>query len=131
MNTFFQAIGISMIAVVLYLFVGKQNKDFAVLVSLGACCAIILLSGNYLDGVLTFISELKEIGNINISFFQVLLKSVGIGIISEIAMLICADSGNGALGKTIQVMSVCTILWISMPLFSALIDLLNQILGEL
>ena len=120
-----------MIAVVLYLFVGKQNKDFAVLVSLGACCAIILLSGNYLDGVLTFISELKEIGNINISFFQVLLKSVGIGIISEIAMLICADSGNGALGKTIQVMSVCTILWISMPLFSALIDLLNQILGEL
>lgn len=119
-----------MITVVLYLFLQKQNKDIAVLVSLAACCVIMAFAGFYLDAVISFISELKVIGNLNSTFLSVLLKAVGIGLIAEIAALICADAGNAALGKTIHIMAVGAILWTALPLLSGLVDLIHQILGE-
>ncbi len=130
MDTIFKTVGIAMITVVLYLFLQKQNKDIAVLVSLAACCVIMAFAGFYLDAVISFISELKVIGNLNSTFLSVLLKAVGIGLIAEIAALICADAGNAALGKTIHIMAVGAILWTALPLLSGLVDLIHQILGE-
>ena len=125
----FKIVGIAMTTVVLYLFLEKQNKAIAILVSLAACCAITAFAGQYLDAVLAFIQDLKDLGNLNEAFLRVLLKSVGIGLIAEIAALICADSGNAALGKTIHILAVGAILWIALPLLSELIELMNQILG--
>lgn len=130
MDTIFKTVGIAMVTVVLYLFLQKQNKDIAVLVSLAACCVIMAFAGFYLDAVISFISKLKVIGNLNSTFLEVLLKAVGIGLIAEIAALICADAGNSALGKTIHIMAVGAILWTALPLLSGLVDLINQILGE-
>ena len=48
----------------------------------------------------------------------------------EITSLICTDAGNAALGKSVQILATCGILWLSIPLFTSLIDLLNKILGE-
>lgn len=126
----FKVVGIAMTCVVLYLFLEKQNKDIAVLVSLAACCAVTVLAMSYLDTVLDFIWDLTRIGQLNNSFLKVLLKSVGIGLIGEISTLVCNDAGNSALGKTIQIVSVCIILWTAIPLLSELMNLINQILGE-
>jgi stage III sporulation protein AD len=126
----FKVVGIAMTCVVLYLFLEKQNKDIAVLVSLAACCAVTVLAISYLDEVLDFIWDLTRIGQLNNSFLKVLLKSVGIGLIGEISTLVCNDAGNSALGKTIQIVSVCIILWTAIPLLSELMNLINQILGE-
>lgn len=130
MDTIFKTVGIAMVTVVLYLFLQKQNKDIAVLVTLAACCMITAFAGFYLERVMSFITELKVVGSLNSAFLDVLLKAVGIGLIAEIAALICADSGNSALGKSIQIIAVAAILWIALPLLSGLIDLINQILGE-
>lgn len=130
MESIFKVIGIAMTTIVLYLFLEKQNKDFAVLLSLAACCAVSVLALNYLDTVLAFLGDLKAVGNLNDSFLRVLFKSVGIGLIAEIAALICADAGNAALGKTIQIAAIGVILCTALPLLSELLELMNQILGE-
>ena len=119
-----------MVTVVLYLFLQRQNRDIAVLVSLAACCVITAFAAYYLETIISFISELKVIGNLNSTFLVVLLKAVGIGLIAEIAALICTDAGNSALGKTIHIIAVAAILCTALPLLSGLIDLINQILGE-
>ncbi len=130
MNIIFKIVGIAMTSVVLYLFLEKQNKDIAVLVSLAACCAITVLAVYYLDSVLAFIWDLKAIGRLDDSFIRVLLKAVGIGLVGEIAALLCSDAGNSALGKMIQISTVGAILWTALPLLSAILELMNQILGE-
>jgi len=130
MDIIFKTVGIAMATVVLSLFLAKQNKDVAVLVSLAACCAIMVFAGHYLETILSFIRNLKVLGNLNDSFLRILLKSVGIGLIAEIAALICADAGNSALGKTIQITAIGAILWTALPLLSELIEMMSQILGE-
>lgn len=130
MTTFLQACGGVLIAVILILTLGSQGKEMGSLLGLFVCSIVILLALRYLQPVLNLIRQLQGIGDLDYSMIGILLKVVGIGLISEIAALICADAGNAALGKTLQLLSASVILWLSIPLFEELTALLQRILGE-
>lgn len=130
MTTFLQACGGVLIAVILILTLGGHGKEMGSLLGLFVCCMVILLALRYLQPVLDLIRQLQGIGDLDYTMIGILLKVVGIGLISEIAALICADAGNAALGKTLQLLSASVILWLSIPLFEELTALLQRILGE-
>ena len=60
-----------------------------------------------------------------------LLKIVGICFTAEIASLICEDSGNAALGKALQSLAGAVILYLSLPMLTKLLDLVEGILENL
>ena len=86
---------------------------------------------SYFQEIFEFIKSLENLGNLNHNFINILFKAVGIGILSEITILICTDSGNSALGKVIQLLSTAIILWICIPLFTELMELVKTILSNL
>ena len=61
--------------------------------------------------------------------FDILLKSVAVSVICEIASLICTESGYASLGKVLQNAGIALILYLSLPLFSELLDLVSELLG--
>lgn len=85
----------------------------------------------HLGPVLRFLGELESLGNLRGDMLGILLKAVGIGLLSEIAAVICSDSGNTGLGKMIQLIGSVVVLWLSIPVFRSLLDLVQTILGEL
>ena len=121
----------ALIAIVLHQVVSKQSKHIAVLLALAACCFILGAAIESLEPVFAFFNRLQSIGNLDADMITVLLKAVGIGLLAEIASGICTDAGNSAIGKAIQLMAVSVILLISLPLFSGLIELMEDILGNL
>ena len=131
MEQFFQALAGCMAAVILWIVLSRQGKEYALLLSIGACCLIIVVMLRFLDPVLKLLRQLQQIGNLQQEWLGVLLKAVGIGLVTEIGTLICNDAGNGALGKTLQLLGTAAVLWLSIPLVSSLIELLEQILGGL
>lgn len=128
MNDFIKAAAIALIAVILSLILAKYNKDISVLLVTAVCAVIVIVAMNYMHPVIDFFRKLKLIGKIDSELFGVLLKAVGIGLLSEITGLICTDSGNGALAKTLQILSTAVIIWISLPLFNSLLQLVEKIL---
>ena len=84
---------------------------------------------SYLKPIVDFLKSLQVLGQLNWEMVQILLKTVGIGLITEITALICTDMGNASLGKSLQILSVAVILWLSLPLFQRLLDLLDAVLG--
>ena len=129
MGGFLQACGGALIAVILYLTLGKQGKDLGIVLTVGACCMILLLGLQYLQPVMELLSQLECIGALDGNLVKILLKAAGIGFLSEIACLVCTDAGNSALGKALQIVGSCTVLWLSVPLFRGLLELLQKILG--
>ena len=119
-----------MLTVILCLALGKQGKETGLLLTLGVCCMIGVLTLTYLRPVVDFIYELQSIGQLDSGMLEILLKAVGIGLIGEIASLICADAGNAALGKALQLLSAAVILWLAIPLLTQLLKLIQQLLGE-
>ena len=120
----------ALITVILGLTLRQQGKDVALLLSIAVCCMVIAAGISYLSPVLDFIRQLQENTGIDPQFVRILLKSVGIGLIAEIAGLICTDAGNAALGKTIQILSTAVILWLALPLMGALLELVRKIMEE-
>ena len=130
MDVILKAAALAMICVILYLVLSKQSKDFAILLTLAASCAILVTAAGYLSPIFDFFRYLQSLSNMDSQLVEIMLKTTGIGIVTELAAMICSDAGNTALGKTIQMLSTVIILWISLPLFSNLIELVNKLLGE-
>ena len=130
MDIFFQATAAVLLTVILYLTLNGQNKELALLLTLAICCLVIIVAGRFIQPVVVFLEELQKAGQLDNSYLSVLLKVVGIAFLTEVASLVCTDAGNGTLGKTLQMLGTCVILWLSIPLLDALLALIQDILGE-
>ena len=130
MGPFLQATGGILVAVILWIVLSKQGKEFSLAVSVLGCCLVLILMGSYLDPVLDLVNRLEQLAGLQQEWISVMIKAVGIGLVVEIGSLICADVGNAALGKTLQITGTIVVLWLSVPLMTGLLDLLERILGE-
>lgn len=130
MTLFWQGAAAVLVAVVLLLTLGKQGKEAGMLLSLAVCCMLAVLALTYLKPVIELTKQLQQMVGLDREMFQILLKAVAIGIIGEIAGLICTDTGNAALGKAMQLLSASVVLWLSVPMIEALLELLKEMLGE-
>lgn len=128
MDVFLKATAGVLITLVLYLVLSKQSKDLAILLSMAVCCMTVVAAVSYFQPVINFFERLQTEGKLNADMMRILLKSVGVGMLAELASMICTDGGNSALGKAIKVLGTAVILWMSIPLFNKLLELIEDIL---
>ena len=99
MWTFWHGAALAMITVILTLTLKKQNGEMAVLLLLAASVLLTAAMTQYLQPVVGFLRNLQQIGQVDGQMVGTLFKVVGISLVGQIAGLICADSGNAALGQ--------------------------------
>lgn len=131
MDVFLKATAGVLVAVIFILILSKQGKDLSVLLIIAVCCMVISAAVSFLEPVKELISHLQTVGQLKSDTLTILLKAVGIGLITEVTCLICTDAGNAALGKTLQFLSSAVILWLSIPLLNEVLELLDNILGAI
>lgn len=128
MNIFMKAVAAVLAALILHLILSKQSKDFSLLLTVAVCSIVATAAFQYFEPVMDFFKNLQFIGNLNQDMLNILLKAVGIGLLSEITGTICSDAGNAAMGKTLHILASAVILWLSVPLFTSLLTLVEEIL---
>lgn len=131
MESFFQAAGAVLVAVILILSFRSQGKDIGLLLSVFICCALGCVAISFLRPVFSFINQLQTMTALDSGFLSVLLKTVGIGLLSEIVCLVCSDAGNSAMGKALQYVAVALILYLSLPMFEGLLEMVEAILEKI
>lgn len=119
------------LAIILTVNLSGHRKDMAALLTLAVCVMMALVAMRYIRPILAFLEELEEIGGLDGDMIRILLQIAGIGIVSEIAVPVCNDAGNTSVGKSLQFLAVMIMLWLSIPLFRSLIQVLQEILGQL
>lgn len=131
MDSFFKTVSGIMIAVVLYQLLSKRDKDIALLLTMLICAMVSITAVYFVEPVIDFVKQLHSVAELDSQMMEIMLKTVGIGILAEIVGHICTDAGNGALGKAVQLLATSVILWLALPLFTGLLELLESILGEI
>lgn len=131
MERFYQAAAGILVAVILILTLRKQGNEIALLLSVLVCCMVAFTAAGFLQPVITFLQRLQKLGSLNVEFLSILLKIVGICFTAEIVGLVCEDAGNAALGKVLQFLASAVILYLSLPLLTKLLDLVEGILENL
>jgi stage III sporulation protein AD len=129
MGWLFQTVAGVLIALVMWIILSGRSKEYAQVLSIGACCLVLGLGLRFTEPIFELLDHLQAMGNLKSDWLSAMLKAVGIGLVVEIGVLICTDAGNAALGKSLQTVGTIAVLWVSVPLLNALIALLEDILG--
>ena len=130
MEIFLKSSAAILVALILYLVLLKQGKDFSTILTIIVCSIVGIAAIHYLTPIIDLIYELQDLGNFDSQTISIILRCVGIGLIAEITATICADSGNGAMGKTLQLLATFVVIWLSLPLFTELLTLIKEILQK-
>lgn len=131
MDLMVKASAVALITVILCAMLSSQGKETALVLGIGVCCMLCLGTIRYLQPVVAFLDELEQVGELDAELVSPLLKAAGIGFLSETAALICEDAGNKSLGKSLQLLGSAGILWLSVPLFRNLLELIQRMMGEI
>lgn len=131
MEQLWKGIGICLLTCILIIITGKQNKDIALILSIAGTIAVSAISVSFLTPVIEYMKQLSQAASFSTAHLNVLMKATGVGLVAELAATVCSDSGNSSLGNVIRLMSSAVILWLSVPVFQALMKLIGSILGEI
>jgi len=128
MEALWKAAAVMILTVILSAAISKTEKDISVVLSVAACCTILMVAMEYISEVTAFLWELtRSINQLN-PVVDVLLHIVGVALITELTGLISADSGNGSLAKAMQVLGNAAILFLSLPIFEAFFSMIQEIM---
>lgn len=121
-------IGVGLTALILIIVIKQYKPEFSVYVSLIAGAIILYMVIGKLAGIVNILSNLTSKAGINSEFLTILLKITGIAILTEFAASICIDSGESAIASKIDMGGKIIIISISIPIITALLQLIISIL---
>ena len=131
MDHFLQVLAAVLLAVILVLCLKQSQTGIGQLLSLLVCGMVIISAAAYIKPVIEFVNSVQRMSMVDSGMLNILFKVVGVSVTAEIAELICSDSGNSAMGKTVQFMASAVVVWLSIPLMSSLLELIEGVLSDL
>lgn len=129
MSTLIQVAVIGVVTVVLVTLIRRSNAELALLLTIGACVLMALLVLKLVEPVISFLGKLQALAGLEDALLTPLLKSVGIGIVTQLCAAFCTDAGENALARLIELCGGILAIYIALPLLEAVIDMIRRMTG--
>lgn len=124
----FQIVGLGILATVIVVILKEVRPEFSILVSIVTGVIIFTLVLSKLIYVVDTITTLQSRVDVNISYFNTILKIIGMAYIVEFASQISKDAGEASIAMKIEFAGKVLIMVLAIPIILALMDLIVKIL---
>ncbi len=128
MERFYAGIAGVLLTVILILAIRKQSGEIAILLGLAGCSMVLVVTLGFLSPILAFLQKVQQVASLDGQMLQILMKITAVAFTAEIAGTVCTDADNAALGKGLQMLATVVILYLSLPMLEALLELVERIL---
>jgi len=128
MDEVIKIIGIGLISLIIVIIIKQYKPEFAIYISIITGIFIFFLIMDKLEGIINLLKTISSKSGINKSFLELLLKITGIALLTEFAINLCKDSGEGAIASKIEIGSKVVIVSMSIPIISSLLEVINKLL---
>ena len=129
MQEFLQVAVIGVVTVVFAGLLKRNSGELAILLTIGACVLMGVLIVRMTEPVLTFLGKLRNLAGLDTELMTPLLKTVGIGLLTQLAASVCTDAGESAIAKLIELCGGVLAIYLALPLLEAVIDLIQSMSG--
>lgn len=129
MELFLQICGVGILTALLTMVLRRTSAPLGVLLSVACCVALGMLALQVVRPILQFLQTLQQTANLSGSLMKPLLKTVGVGILTQITSAVCQDAGESAMAKMVELCGGVVALYLALPLLTAVLTLLNQLTG--
>lgn len=116
---------LSVAAVIIALTLKPKNAEIAVM--LGLCVSVVIMFALFsnIAQITDKISEITAASGISTGYIAILLKVIGICLVTEFTANVCRDSGSTSLAGTVTLTGKILVTIAALPLYS---DILNVVL---
>ena len=129
MEVLLKVAALGILAALLVTVLKKQSPETALLLSLMACVLIALLLVDTFKPLLHFFEKLHQQTGLSDGLLAPMAKAVGIGLLTQISSTVCTDAGQGAIARLIELCGGILTLSVALPLFEAVLELIQSIGG--
>ncbi|MBS4194625.1 stage III sporulation protein AD [Lederbergia citri] len=123
-----QIAGIALITTFLVLAIKEQKPNFAFLLVLFVGTGIFLFLVDQVQKIILMIENLASSANVNTLYVKTILKIIGIAYIAEFTAQISKDAGLGSMAAKVELAGKILILAIAVPIMTALIETIINIM---
>jgi len=121
---------LAVVAVLLALQLKSIKPEYGIYICLAAGVIIIFYGVGKLEAVIDTITVIQSYIPLDTVYIGTLIKMIGITYLTEFAAGICKDTGYQSVSGQIEVFGKLSILAVSMPVLTALLETVRDLLSE-
>lgn len=124
----FQIVGLGIIATIMIVILKDFRPEFIIFISIITGLIIFSLILNKLVYVVEVMKNLSLKANLEIEYFSIILKIIGMSYIVELGSQICRDADQNSIAMKIELAGKVSIMILAIPILMSLMDLILKIL---
>lgn len=129
MDGYLQVVGLVVMSVVLSLILKQFHPAFSLVLCLVTMVGLCIYGFTTLKTVMSTLESLEALTGLNNDILSPVLKTALVGILTNMTSAVCNDSGQSGTGKMVEVCGSALAIYLSLPLISAVLDMLTEMLG--
>ncbi len=118
---------IAVVGTVLTLVIRKNSPEMALMLTISLAIVALTLAFDVIKTVTGFLATLAESAGIAPAVLSIVLKTVGISIITKLAADVCRDAGQSSIASGVELTGAFTALYIAIPLFKTVLTMINEL----
>lgn len=128
MNIFAIAI-VAVTAAIFAVVLRQYRQEYAIILGLAAGVLILITVISKVEPAFAEINRLVEGANIDVGYVSILIKSLGVCFVAQLASDACRDAGESAIASKVELAGKFTVLLIALPLFGEVADLVLKLMS--
>lgn len=119
----------ALIAAVLSMVLKQYKPEYSLFISIAAGVLIFLSVIAVIEPIISFIGELTDRAGLEGVYGEVLIKSLAVCYITQLACDCCKDAGENAIAGKLQIAGKIAVLLIALPMFKSLTEIVAGLIN--
>jgi stage III sporulation protein AD len=117
---------VAVVGSVLGLVIKKNSPEMALMLTISLALVALYLAFDTIKSVTDFIASLADAAQISPAVLTVVLKAVGISVVTKLSSDVCRDAGQTSVASGIELAGAFAALYIALPLFKTVMDMIKS-----
>ena len=123
-----RAVVIGVMGAALVLVLRRGSPEIGLLLAIAVSVLVLGFGVSLIRQIIEFAQTLQAAAGLAPELISPVIRTVGIGLITRIAVDICKDAGQGAIASTVELAGTVTALYIALPLMQTVFAMIERLL---
>jgi stage III sporulation protein AD len=128
MDMLIKAAALAVTGGVIGLVIKKNSPEMALLLTIAVAVAAMFMVASALKSVVEFVKSLADTAGLSPAVLTIVLKTVGIAILTKLSADVCRDAGQQSVATGIELAGAVAALCIALPLMRTLLDMIQSLI---
>ena len=128
MDILVKLLAVAVTGSVLGLVIKKNSPEMALMLTVALAIFTVVLSAQIISEILAFVKSVSEAAGISASVLAIVLKTVGVAIVTKISADICRDAGQASVASSVEFAGSAVAVYAALPLFKTVVSMIDSLL---